>query len=433
MGRQSWPGAERGELKLATFTDMYAWNEQQLMIRDAVREFVEAEIAPKREELEFGDTPPYDLLRKLFATFGMDQMAKERFTKTIAFEKSVEAAAAAGETPPERESKGEGHDPSLSMIPIIELCRYSPGMVTAMGVSMGLTSAAIMSKGTIAQKERWALDLLTLDKIGAWAITEPNSGSDAFGSMKATARRDGDEYVLNGSKTFITNGPYAETIVFICKLDEGNPPEDRKVLSFVLDTGMPGLVQSKPLRKMGMHSSPTGELFLDDVRVGLDRLIGETEDSPAGGRDGAKATFSMERSGVAAMALGMIEKALELSLAYAKERVQFGQPIGDFQLIQDKLARMEVARLNVENMVFRYIETSRDGVALTLAEASAMKLYSARSAMEVALEAVQIFGGNGYMSEFQVEQIARDAKVLQIYAGTDELQITHIAKDLLRR
>ena len=433
MGSQIRRGAERVELKLATFREMYAWNEEQLMIRNAVREFVEAEIAPKREELEFGDTPPYDLLRKLFATFGMDQMAKDRFTKTIAFERSVQAAAVAGETPPERESKGEGHDPSLSMIPIIELCRYSPGMVTAMGVSMGLTSAAIMSKGTIAQKERWALDLLTLDKIGAWAITEPNSGSDAFGSMKATARRDGDEYVLNGSKTFITNGPYAETIVFICKLDEGNLPEDRKVLSFVLDTGMPGLVQSKPLRKMGMHSSPTGELFLDDVRVGLDRLIGETEDSPSGGRDGAKATFSMERSGVAAMALGMIEKALELSVAYAKERVQFGQPIGDFQLIQDKLARMEVARLNVENMVFRYIETSRDHVALTLAEASAMKLYSARSAMEVALEAVQIFGGSGYMSEFQVEQIARDAKVLQIYAGTDELQITHIAKDLLRR
>ncbi len=123
--------------KLATFADMYAWNEEQLMIRDAVREFVEAEIAPKREELEFGDTPPYDLLRKLFATFGMDQMAKDRFTKTIAFERSVEAAVAAGETPPEPEAKGDGYDPSLTMIPIIELCRYSPGMVTAMGVSMG--------------------------------------------------------------------------------------------------------------------------------------------------------------------------------------------------------------------------------------------------------------------------------------------------------
>jgi acyl-CoA dehydrogenase len=134
-------------------------------------------------------------------------------------------------------SGGGGGDGSLTLIPIIELCRVCPGMVTAMGVSMGLTSAAIMSKGTTAQKERWALDLLTMDKVGAWAITEPESGSDAFGSMKATARRDGDGYVLNGSKTFITNGPYADTTVFICKLDEGNPPEERKVLSFVLDRG----------------------------------------------------------------------------------------------------------------------------------------------------------------------------------------------------
>ena len=226
-----------------------------------------------------------------------------------------------------------------------------------MGVSMGLTSAAINAKGTIAQKERWVPELLTLEKIGAWAITEPDSGSDAFGSMLSTARRDGDEYVLNGSKTFITNGPYADTIVFICKLDEGNPPAERKVLSFVLDAGMPGLEQSKPLRKMGMHSSPTGELFLTDVRVGLDRLIGETEDVAAGGREGAKATFMQERSGVAAMALGIIEECLDLSVQYAKDRVQFGQPIGEFQLIQDKLARMEVARLNVENLVFR---TDRD-------------------------------------------------------------------------
>jgi alkylation response protein AidB-like acyl-CoA dehydrogenase len=322
----------------------------------------------------------------------------------------------------------------MALIPIIEICRYCPGMVTAMGVSMGLTASAIMSRGTVRQKERWALDLLTMDKIGAWAITEPDSGSDAFGSMKSTARRDGDEYVLNGSKTFITNGPYADTIVFICKLDDGNPPAERKVLSFVLDRGMPGLEQSRPLRKMGMHSSPTGQLFLADVRVGIDRLIGESEDAAArSGRAAAKDTFSMERSGVAAMSLGIIEQCLELSVAYAKDRVQFGQPIGNFQLIQDKLARMEVARLNVQNLVFRNLEMAQAGVALTLAEASAMKLYSARAATEVALEAVQVFGGNGYMAEFKVEQLARDAKVLQIYAGTDEIQITHIAKDLLRR
>src|SRR5439155_25139129 len=123
--------------------------------------------------------------------------------------------------------------------------------------SVGLAAQSILSKGTIQQKERWALDLLTLDKIGAWAITEPGSGSDAFGGMKASAKRRGDGYVLNGNKTFITNGPYADTIVFICKLDDGADAKSRKVLSFILEKGMPGLNQSKPMRKMGLHSSPT--------------------------------------------------------------------------------------------------------------------------------------------------------------------------------
>jgi alkylation response protein AidB-like acyl-CoA dehydrogenase len=320
----------------------------------------------------------------------------------------------------------------MQLIPIIELCRYCPGMVTAMGVSLGLTAAAVMSKGTLRQKERWGERLMTLEDIGAWAITEPNSGSDAFGSMRSTARRDGDDYLLNGSKTFITNGPFADVIVFICKLEQpGVDWKDRKVLTFVLERGTPGLVQSKPLRKMGLHSSPTGQLFLEDVRVPPDQLLGETEDSPA--RSGAKETFTMERSGVAAMALGIIERCLELSIRYAKERVQFGRPIGEFQLIQEKLARMEVARLNVEGLVFRTIETSAEGRGLALAAASAMKLYSARAAVEVANDAIQIFGGNGYMSEYQVEQLARDARVLQIYGGTDEIQITHIARDLLGR
>ncbi len=406
---------------------MYEWSDEHLMVRDAIRQFVEKEVKPNLEELEHGDTPPYDVLRKLYRTFGLDAMAAAQFDARIQREK----AQAAGEEVPEREGgAGPGGDGGMMMIPIIELCRYCPGMVTAMGVSVGLTASAIMSKGTIAQKERWARDLLTLDKIGAWAITEPDSGSDAFGSMRSTARRDGDEYVLNGSKTFITNGPHADTIVFICKLDEGNDPKDRKVLTFVLDRGMPGLEQSPPLRKMGLHSSPTGQLFLDDVRAGRDRLLGETEDAGSS-REGAKATFSMERTGVAAMALGIVEQCLELSVDYARERVQFGRPIGEFQLIQLKLAKMEVARLNIQNLVFRQMAMARDGKSMSLAEASACKLYSAQAAMEVALEAVQLFGGNGYMAEYQVEQLARDAKVLQIYAGTDEIQVTHIARNLL--
>jgi alkylation response protein AidB-like acyl-CoA dehydrogenase len=407
---------------------MYEWPEEMRMNRDAVRQFVDNEIRPHREELEHGDLPPYDLLRKLYATFGMDQMARDSFRRRIAAEKGNEAASGAT-----ARGGGGGAGGSMAMLPIIELCKCSPGMVTAMGVSVGLTAASIMSKGTTEQKERWALDLLTMDKIGAWAITEPNSGSDAFGSMQATARRDGDEYLLNGSKTFITNGPYADTIVFICKLDEGNPPAERKVLQFVLDRGMPGLEQSKPLRKMGLHSSPTGMLFLDDVRVGRDRLLGESEDAFRGsaGREASKATFTMERTGVAAMALGIIERCLELCIPYAKERVQFGQPIGNYQLIQLKLAKMEVARLNVQNLVFRQLEMSANGEAMNLSEASAMKLYSAQSAMEVALEAVQLFGGNGYMAEYEVEQLARDAKVLQIYAGTDEIQVGQIARSLL--
>jgi alkylation response protein AidB-like acyl-CoA dehydrogenase len=412
---------------------MFEWSEEHTMVRDAVRQFVDNEIRPRREELEFGETPPYEVLRQLFRTFGLDTLARDQFKQRIERERR---AAETGERGPETgatddEDSVGGRGAAMYMIPIVELCRCSPGMVTALGVSAGLTPAAIMSGGTIEQKERWALDLLTLDKVGAWAITEPNSGSDAFGGMQSTARRDGDEYVLNGSKTFITNGPYADTTVFICKLDEGNPPEERKVLTFVLDKGMPGFEQGEPLRKMGLHSSPTGQLVLDDVRAGRDRLLGDTEEQPSGGREGAKATFVMERTTVAAMALGIVERCLELCLDYARERVQFGKPIGEYQLIQLKLARMEVARLNIANLVFRQVEMQGAGRVMSLAEASACKLYAAQAAMEAALEAVQVFGGNGYMAEYEVEQLARDAKVLQIYAGTDEIQVSQIARSLL--
>ncbi len=411
---------------------MIEWNETHLQIREMFQRFVEAEVAPKIDDIELGDTPPYEVLRKMFATFGAGDMAKAKFDADLEKEKK---RAASGEPPPEKK-KREGFSQeaadaaAMRAIPTIELSKYSPGMITALGVSVGLTAGAIQRKGTIAQKERFVPELLTLQKIGAWAITEPSSGSDAFGSMKATARRDGDHYLLNGQKTFITNGPYADTIVFICRLDDGSTaPEQRKVVSFILDKGMPGLVQSKPLRKMGLHGSPTGELFLENVRVPKDRLIGESEDTSA--RGDAKETFGSERTGVVAMALGIVERCLALCTQYAGMRVQFGKPIGEFQLVQLKLAKMEVARMNIQNMLFKQIELAGWGKGLSLAEASACKLYSAQAAMDVCLEAVQLFGGNGYMAEYRVEQLCRDCKVLQIYGGTDEIQISQIARALL--
>ncbi|MPZ82429.1 MAG: acyl-CoA dehydrogenase [Actinophytocola sp.] len=382
---------------------MIDWSETDLLVRDTIRAFVDKEIRPHVEELEHGDLPPYDLIRKFFTAFGLDAMARDSFD-------------------PERAGGGGpgGERAALSLIAVSELSRVCQGLVTAMGVSVGLAAGTIMSRGTPAQRTRWAKDLLTFDKVGAWAITEPDSGSDAFGGMRSTARRDGDAFVLSGQKTFITNGPHADTIVVYAKLDG-------EVATFVLDAGMPGLTRSKPLRKMGIHSSPTGELFFDDVRLEPDRMLA------GGGRESAKANFTTERYGVAAMSLGIIEECLALCVSYAKSRTLRGRPIGDFQLIQLKLAEMEVARLNVQNLVFRTVELLREGRTPTLAEASAMKLYSSKAATDVAMEAVQLFGGNGYMAEYRVEQLARDAKSLMIYAGSNEVQVTHIAKDLLTR
>lgn len=410
---------------------MIEWSDEDLMIRDAVRGWIDAEVRPNLDALESGDLPPYDLLRGLYKTFGMDEMARASFRARQERERGDAAAGSDADAGGDGDADGErsgGGNPAMSMLPIVELCKVAPGLVSAMGVSFGLAAGTIMKRGTPEQRERWALDLLTLEKVGAWAITEPGSGSDAFGGMQATAKKVGDEYVLNGGKTFITNGPYADTIVFYCKLDDGREARDREILTFVLDRGMEGLDQSRPLRKMGLHSSPTGELFLNDVRAGADRLLASGSGS---GKDSAKQNFVTERAGVTAMALGVIEECLKLSVEYAKTRELWGQRIGDFQLIQLKLAKMEVARLNVQNLVFRHIEMQRAGRTPTLAEASAMKLYSAQAASEVAQEAVQLFGGNGYMSEYRVEQLARDAKSFQIYAGTDEIQITHIARDLL--
>ncbi|ONM50574.1 acyl-CoA dehydrogenase family protein [Nocardia donostiensis] len=407
---------------------MYQWSDEDLMFRDALRAFIDKELKPHVDQLESGKLPPFDIIRKLYATFGLDEMAREGLAKSLAREEAGETSSKSG--------GGFSGVGSMGVILNSELAGVSLGLVASMGVSLGLAAATIRSRGTLAQKKRWLPELVTMEKVGAWAITEPDSGSDAFGGMKSYVRRDGEDYILNGRKTFITNGPYADVSVVYAKLDEedGTDRRDRKVLTFVLDKGMPGFEQSPPFKKMGMNSSPTGELFFDNVRITPDRLLGETENPAKGdGKDSAKESFTAERIGIASLALGIINECHRLCVDYAKSRKLWGKEIAQFQLIQLKLAEMEIARINVQNMVFNAIERTAAGEKVSLAEASAMKLYSSRAATEVAMEAVQLFGGNGYMAEYKVEQLARDAKSLMIYAGSNEIQVTHIAKGLLNR
>jgi len=437
---------------------MFEWSDTDLMVRDSVRQFVDKEIRPHLDELESGELSPYPIARKLFSQFGLDVMAAESVKKMLDRERAKQAAEAEasehrgdegasrsrpsdGESPHEKQdgaddSGGMGAQGSMMAVLISEIARVSIGLLSTVGVSLGLGATTIMSRGTLAQKERWLPELMTLEKIAAWAITEPDSGSDAFGGMKTHVKRDGGDYILNGQKTFITNGPYADVLVVYAKLAEDGAgdtdPRNRPVLVFVLDAGMPGLTQGKPFKKMGMMSSPTGELFFDNVRLTPDRLLGESESHDDGdGRESARANFAAERIGIATMALGIIEECHKLCVDYAKTRTLWGKNIGQFQLIQLKLAKMEIARMNVQNMVFQTLERQKAGKPLTLAEASAIKLYTSEAATEVAMEAVQLFGGNGYMAEYRVEQLARDAKSLMIYAGSNEVQVTHIAKGLL--
>ena len=416
---------------------MIEWSDTDLMVRDAVRAFIDKEIRPNLDELETGALSPYPIVRKLFSQFGLDTLAAESVKKMLDRERAEQSGSPAADEKDEKQDGAGGLAGQGSMIAVLvsELATVSIGLLSTASVSLGLGATTIMSRGTLAQKERWLPELMTLEKIAAWAITEPDSGSDAFGGMKTYVKRDGPDYILNGQKTFITNGPYADVLVVYAKLDDGDRSVDKRnrpVLIFVLDSGMPGLTQGKPFKKMGMMSSPTGELFFDNVRLTPDRLLGESEQHASGdGRDSARDNFAAERIGVAMMALGIINECHRLCVDYAKTRTLWGKNIGQFQLIQLKLAKMEIARMNVQNMVFSTIERQKSGKPLTLAQASAIKLYSSETATDVAMDAVQLFGGNGYMAEYRVEQLARDAKSLMIYAGSNEVQVTHIAKGLL--
>ncbi len=403
---------------------MFAFTEEHEMVRKLIRRWTQSKLEPKVDAFESGE-PPYELMRDFAKTFGIADLARAAFAKLEERAKSGETAAGKGVL--------AGADPALAAILSIELSRVSPGFALAFGASAGLAGGAIMGKGTLEQKRRWGLPILTWDKIGAWGMTEPGAGSDAFRSMRTTAVPKDGGYVLNGQKTFITNAPYADIFVIYAKVERDDVPlADRPIQPFVLERGDAGLSTSKPMRKMGMHSSPTGEVFLADCFVPADRVLGMREaGSGAVGRESGKDVFHSERTGLPMMSVGIIERCLEIATDYAKQRVTWGHPIAEYQLVQEKLARMFVHLENCKNLMFKGLTLSIEGKTMTAAEASAAKLYCARAATECALEAVQILGGNGYMQEYRVEMFARDAKLLQIGGGTDEIQILNIARNLL--
>jgi alkylation response protein AidB-like acyl-CoA dehydrogenase len=355
-------------------------------------------------------------------TFGIPDMARAQMAKLKEPRPEGEAGGKRG--------KGSGGQAAMMAILMMELSRCCPGFALAFGASLGLFGGAVMARGTLAQKEKWALPVLTMEKIGAWALTEPGAGSDAFGSMRTTARREGGGWVLKGSKTFITNAPFADSFVVYAKAQgAGGGGGEEDVRAFLVARETKGLATSAPFAKMGMHASPTGEIFLDDVFVPADALLGGEQEPTS--RAAAKASLSNERFGMTPMCLGMIERCLDESVKYAKERVQWGRPIASYQLVQEKIAQMYTARTIVKTMLLRQLEAERDGVPLSSEEASATKLYCARTTTACALEAVQIMGGAGYMTGSVVEMLARDAKLFQIGGGTDEVQILRIAREIL--
>jgi acyl-CoA dehydrogenase len=397
------------------------FSEEHKVAAQLIRTWCTTRLGPAVNDLEEGKTPPYRLMRDLCATFGIADTVRT----------AMLTGRADGGT---RRDSNEG---PLMAILMMELSRFCPGFAMSFGASLGLCGGAILARGTAEQRARFALPVMTMEKIGAWALTEPGAGSDAFGSMSTRARRVDGGWRLSGSKTFITNAPHADVFVVYARVEGAGESAGAErgtgagVRAFVVERGAEGLATGAPMKKMGMHTSPTGEIFLDDVFVPGDQLLGREDADNE--REAAKSSLKGERFGMTPMCLGIVDRCLDESVRYAKDRVQWGQPIATFQLVQEKIARMYTARTVIHALLMRQLAAERDRVALAVEEACASKLYCARTTTEVAMDAVQLKGGAGYMRDGIVEMLARDAKLLQIGGGTDEIQILRIAREVLSR
>jgi butyryl-CoA dehydrogenase len=305
-----------------------------------------------------------------------------------------------------------------------ELSRACASTSTAVSVQNSLVEYPIVEFGTEAQKEKFLPKLATGEWMGAFGLTEPESGSDAAG-MKTTAVRDGDVYVLSGAKRFITNAAFAHVFIIFAVTD----PEagNRGVSCFLVERDTPGFTVGGEEDKMGIRGTSTCELFFEDCRVPAENLLGEENK----GFKVAMLTLDSGRIGIAAQALGIAQAALDEALKYAQERIAFGKPLAAFQSIQFKLAEMKT-KIEAARLLTYQAAWKKDQGEDYILESSLAKLYAGEIASEVADEAVQIHGGYGYIRDYKVERLYRDARITRIYEGTSEIQKLIIARQLLR-
>jgi alkylation response protein AidB-like acyl-CoA dehydrogenase len=408
---------------------VFELDETHQAFESAVRAWCERELAPAVPAMERGEALPYPLLRRLGSELGIAETLAATAERRLARLRRAPGAPAPPD--PEREGAGRGEglggDPLLTSVLFKEICRVSPGfgMVLMATLGCGMT---ILARGSADLVERFALPVLRFEKIGAWALTEPEAGSDAFGGMRTTAVREGEGWLLRGRKCFISNAPYADVIAVFARIEcEGAEPVARPV---VVERGTKGLATGPPLRKLGMHDSPTGDVFRDDCRVPLGNVVGELDAGQRARGAAALETLNLERAVMPSMCLGILERCVEESARYARSRRQFGQAIGEFQGVAFPLARMALALENARNLVFKLAWAQKQG-RLDAKLASIAKLYCAEQATRAALAAVQIHGGAGYMADLPLEKLARDAKMFEIGGGTNEIQLQTIARSLL--
>ncbi|MGN1387958.1 MAG: acyl-CoA dehydrogenase [Bacillus sp. (in: firmicutes)] len=368
--------------------------------------------------MNFRLTEEHEMIRKMVRDFARNEVAptaaerdeEERFDIEI-FKKMAELGLTGIPWP--EQYGGIGSDYLAYCIAVEELSRVCASTGVTLSAHTSLAGWPIYTFGTEEQKQKYLRPMAQGEKIGAYGLTEPGSGSDA-GGMRTTARLEGDHYVLNGSKIFITNGGVADIYVVFAVTD----PESKKGTSaFIVESTTPGFSVGKKEQKMGIRSSPTTEIIFDNCLIPKDNLLGEEGE----GFKVAMMTLDGGRNGIAAQAVGIAQGALDAAVDYAKERVQFGKPIAAQQGIGFKLAEMatsvEAARL------LTYQAAWLESEGLPYGKESAMsKLFAGDTAMKVTTEAVQVFGGYGYTKDYPVERYMRDAKITQIYEGTQEIQ-----------